>query len=222
MKGAILGVVGVAGVGAVVAGGGGGPDDFIGIVKRPPSAVYAAFSDLGPGGDKSMQVPKKGGFASKLTQRVVKVPNEQVKLELLIDDEALVTAEVQLSPEGEGTRIAAELDFNDELLRRIIEEQGEEFKVPSFAFQEFLIDQVFAQAMAEITERIEQGKPLLSLADTHSRWSGDSDRPGTFSERSSDPAWPQGQSARPQMHARPALDPDQERQRVSRDNRSGY
>jgi hypothetical protein len=107
MKGAIFGAVGVCGVGAaVVGGGGGGPDDFVAVVSKPPSAVYAAFADIGPPGDKTEIVPKKGGYAAKLTRRVIKVPNEQVKFEFLIDDEALLTAEVQMSAEGSGTRLA--------------------------------------------------------------------------------------------------------------------
>ncbi len=219
MKGAIIGAVGVCGVGAAVVGGGGGqPDDFIAVVSKPPSTVYAAFEAIGPSGEKSELLPKKGGGTGKITQRVVKVPNEQVKVEFLIDDEALLTAEVQLSPEGTGTRLAAELDFNDALLRRIMKEQGEEFPVPAFVFQDFLIDQVFAHAMTEMVEQIEAGKPLMSLADTHARWGRDeSMRGGTFSHTSSPhhSGWQPRQSARPQLNPRPALDPDGVRQRPS-------
>jgi hypothetical protein len=217
VKGAIFGAVGVCGVGAAVVGGGGGPDDFVAVVSKPPSAVYAAFADIGPPGEKSELVPKQGGGMGKITQRVVKVPNEQVKVEFLIDDEALLTAEVQLSAEGSGTRMAAELDLNDALLRRIMEEQGEDFAIPSFAFQDFLIDQVFAHAMAETVERIERGQPLLSLADTHARWGRDNPTNlGTFSH-TSEPhgAWQGRRAAGPQLNPRPALDLDAARQRPS-------
>jgi len=214
MKGALLSGVGVCGIGAAVVGGaGGGPNDFIAVLSKPPSVVYAAFSDIGPAGDKSEIVPKKNGFAGKFTQRVIRVPNEQVKLEFLVDDEALLTAEVQLSAEGSGTRLAAELDFNDALLRRLVEESGEEFPVPSFAFQDFLIDQAFAHAMTDVVERIEKGKPLLSLADTHDRWGREDGSGGTFSHSSSASSWKQREAVRPQMNARPTLDPDAERQR---------
>ena len=217
MKGIILGGVGVCGIGAAVVGGaGGGPNDFIAVVSKPPSVVYAAFSDIGAAGDKSEIVPKKNGFAGKFTQRVIRVPNEQVKLEFLVDDEALLTAEVQLSAEGSGTRLAAELDFNDALLRRLVKESGEEFPVPSFAFQDFLIDQGFAQAMKGAVDRIEAGQPLLSLSETQALWSDDYSRPGTFSHRSSHSAWGQRQSVRPQMNARPALDPNAARNDLSR------
>lgn len=220
MKGAIIGTLGLAGVGVAVVGGGGGrPDDFIGIVSKPPAVVYAAFEGLGPAGEKSEIIPKKGGGTGKITQRLVKVQNEQVKLEILIDDEALITAEVQMSPEGQGTRLAAELDFNDGLLRRIMREQGEKFTIPSFAFQEFLIDQVFAHAMTEMVEQIEKGKPLMSIADTHARWGRDSGsaRPGTFSHTSAPygSSWQQREAVRPQLNARPALNPDEARERPS-------
>jgi hypothetical protein len=214
----MLGAVGVCGVGAAVVGGGDGPDDFVAVVNRPPAAVYAAFADIGPPGEKSELVPKKGGGTGKITQRVVKVPNEQVKVEFLVDDEALLTAEVQLSAEGSGTRLAAELDFNDGLLRRIMKEQNEDFVIPSFAFQDFLIDQVFAQAMTEMVERIERGEKLLSLADTHARWGRDNPTDlGTFSH-TSEPygsEWQGRRAARPQLNPRPALDPDAARQRPS-------
>ena len=210
MKGAILGAMGVAGVGAVVVGGGGGPNDFIAVVSKPPSVVYAAFAQLGDAGDKTDTIPKKAGGVAKLTRRVVKVQNEQVKFEFLIDGEALVTAEVQMAPEGSGTRLAAEFDFDDDLLRRMVKESGAEFPVPPIAFQDFLIDQVFAQAMKEAVDRIEAGQPLLSLADTQARWgSGSTPRPGTFSEVSGPSRWQQYQATRPQLDTRPALNPNQ-------------
>ena len=123
MKGVMLGVVGIGGIGgaALMGAGGGGPDDFIRTVNRPPQAVYAAFSALGREGD--VAIPTGNGWGARVVQRVVKVPNEQVKLEVLVDGEALVTAEVRFAPDGTGTRVAAELDFNDRLLKRIVEEQ---------------------------------------------------------------------------------------------------
>ena len=217
MKGAMLGGVGVCGIGAAVVGGGGsGPNDFVAVVSKPPSAVYAAFSDLGPAGDKSEFVPKRNGGSGKLTKRVVRVPNENVRFEFLIDEQPLLTAEVQLAAEGSGTRMAAEIDFDDQLLGRIMEESGAEFPaVPSFVFQEFLIDQVFAQAMKDVVERIEKGQPLLSLTDAHERWGRESSNSGTFSRSPGSSGWRQQQAVRPQMSTQPALDPDEVRQRPS-------
>jgi hypothetical protein len=90
-----------------------------------------------------------------------------------------------------------------------VEESGAEFPVPSFVFQEFLIDQVFAQAMTETVERIERGQGVLSLADTHARWGREDGRSGTFSHTSRPygSGYSPRQSARPQMDASPTLDP---------------
>ena len=216
MKGAILGAVGVCGVGAVAVGGGGGPDDFIAVVSKPPSAVYAAFAQLGDAGNETVQIPKEAGGFGSFTRRFVKVQNEQVKFEFLINGETLVTAEVQMAPEGTGTRLAAEFDFDDDLLRRIVKEAGGELPVPPIAFQDFMIDQAFAQIMRESVERIEAGQPLLSLNDTHARWGSGTSRGGTFSEVSSHSRWQQHQSVQPQLSTRPALDPSAAAQDVSR------
>ncbi len=207
MKGVVLGVVGVGGIGTFAVVGGGGPNDYIGVTSRSPAAVYAAFSELGHEGQVSIPV-QEGGWGSRVTQRIVKVPNEQVKLELAIDDEVLVSAEVQLEPEGEGTKVAAELELNQRLMTRLMKEAGAP-PMPTFAFQDFLIDQVFAQAMSEMMTRIEEGKPLLSLAETHARWGSD-DRDGP---RRASGTWQQHQAARPEMSARPMMNPNAERLR---------
>ncbi len=206
MKGMAFGVVGIGGVGAAaVMGGGSGPNDFIGNVSRPPEVVYAAFSQIAPAGELSL--PSKDGWGARFKQRIVKVANEKVKLEVLIDDAPLITAEVQFAPgENNGTRVAAELDFDADVLNKIIEEQGAP-PIPGFAFQEFLIDQVFAQAMGEMVSHIESGKPLLSLAATHERWGGgDSPRRAVATYRTETMIRQHG-AARPQMSARPQLDP---------------
>jgi hypothetical protein len=226
VKGAIIGAVGVCGVSAAVVGGsGGGPDDFTAVLSKPPSVVYAAFAELGPEGENSVVVPKGNGFTGKFTQRLVKVANEQVKLEVLIDDEALLTAEVQLAPDGSGTRLAAELDFNEGVVRRLVEESGQKIPMPPFALQDFLIDQVFAHAMTEMVDRIEAGKPLLSLADTRDRWGrGGGGGLGTFSETSAPYGsnWAPPATTRPQMSTSPTLNPEVERQRPSGPSYSGY
>jgi hypothetical protein len=79
-----------------------------------------------------------------------------------------------------------------------------------------MIDQVFAQAMRESVERIEAGKPLLSLDDSHARWGSGSSRGGTFSEVSRHSGWQQYQAVQPQLSTRPALDPSAAAQDVSR------
>jgi len=209
MKGVVLGVVGVGGIGTfAVVGAGGGPNDYIGVTSRSPEAVYAAFSELGSEGEISIPV-QEGGWGSRITQRIVKVPNEQVKLELAIDQEVLISAEVQLAPEGEGTKVAAELDINQRLVSQLMKEAGAP-PMPTFAFQDFLIDEVFAQAMSEMMTRIEEGKPLLSLAETHARWGSDdrNDRARQASE-----TWERDEAARPEKTPRPMMNPNDERLR---------
>jgi hypothetical protein len=206
VKAIMLGVAGVGGVGAAAyMGTGGGPDDFIGHVNKSPQAVYAAFSALGPAGEISL--PGARGWGSGVKQRIVKVANEQIKIEVEINGETLVSAEVQLSPEGDGTRIAAELDFNSAAMNELVKEAGGP-PVPTFAFEEYLLDQAFAHAMREAVERIEEGKPLLSLAATRARWGSDSSSRGSTSGTRSSGTWEQRQAVRPQMDARPTLNPN--------------
>jgi hypothetical protein len=207
MKGIFLGVVGLGGIGTVAyVGGGAGPNDYVGIVNKPPEAVYSAFSALGPEGVTS--IPTVDGWGARIVQRVIKVPNEQVKLELLIDDEPLITAEVQMAPAENGTRLAAELDFNQAMMTRILEEHGET-GLPSFVFQEFMIDQVFARAMGEMVEQIESGQPLASLSATRARWGNGGGGPSSVSGRRVSTTWQQRGAVRPQVDARPTLDPNQ-------------
>ena len=200
MKAIILGVVGIGGVGTAGYYGFGpsGPDDFIRTTAKAPQAVYAAFDRLGQTGETI--VPSSNG--KRIVQRVTKVPNQQVKLELLVDETAVVTAEVQLTPDGTGTRIAAELDVDTSAINEAAGVPGGG-GIPQFAFQDYLVDQVFARAMGEVVDRIEQGKPLLSLAATRARWDHGGDRPRTSGASSVRP-----QSVRPQLDARPTLDPN--------------
>jgi len=217
----MLGVVGVGGVGAATYMGSGGPDDFIGHVNKSPQAVYAAFSALGPEGEIS--VPGRGGWGSRAKQRIVKVANQQVKIELEIDGEILATAEVQVSPEGDGTRLAAEIDFNKSAMNDLLQEAGGE-PIPTFAFEDYLLDQVFAQAMQEMVSRIEEGKPLLSLAATRSRWGSGNGTRGSGPSAGSSPSgtWQQRQAVRPQLDASPTIDPNAAARQQMRTDPTGY
>lgn len=203
MKSIMFGVAGVGGIGAVALSTGGGADDFTAVVSKPPAVVYAAFSELGPAGE--IHFPTIDGWGARLKQRVVKVQDEQVKLEILVDEEALITAEVQLAPDGEGTRLAAELDLNQSLLTRIMREQGVP-TIPTMAFEDMLVDHAFGTAMREAVDRIERGTPLMSIWETHQRW-GSANGSGTFSYRSPNGTWREP-AVRPQVVPRPALDPD--------------
>lgn len=208
MKGMFLGVVGLGGIGtAAYMGGGAGPNDYVGHVGKSPEAVYAAFAGLGQAGEIS--IPRHDGKGA-MVQRVTKVHNELVKLELEVDGAALMTAEVHIAPDGEkGTRVAAEFDLDSARLREVVRDAGGgEIAIPEFAFQETMIDMVFARAMGEMVEQIESGQPLASLSATRARWgSGDGGPSGAAPVRPSG-GWQQRSAVRPQMDARPAVDPN--------------
>lgn len=202
----MLGTVGVMGVGAaVVAGPGGGPNDYVGVVSKPPAAVYAALSQLGTEGVETTPTYKGG----QMVQRIVKVANEQLKLELEVDGEMILSVEVQLAPEGSGTRIAAEFELNTDAIRKVMHEASNgEMALPILPMEEYLMDQMFAQAMAEMATRIEGGQPLLSLAEAQDRWGRTDADAGTFREMSRHMFVPPQHSTSPQMSTEPAIDPD--------------
>ena len=211
MKGLILGVMGVGAAGTVYVSTSGTatPNDFIGVVHKSPAQVYAAFSSMAPEGVQS--VPSPDGWGSRFVQRIVKVPNEQVKMELLIDDRRILLAEIQLQPaEGNATQVAAEFDFDLALLSQIAREHGAgDDALPILSVPEGLIDHTFAMVMREMVADIEAGRPLKSLADTGSRWgSGGRERPASDAMRAR-AEWQQRASVQPQSDARPAVDPNE-------------
>lgn len=206
VKAVILGVAGIGGMGAAAfVGGGGGPDDFIGHVNKPPQAVYAAFSALGPEGEVS--APARGGWGSGFKQRIVKVAGEQVKLEFEVDGAVLISADIQFSPEGDGTRIAAEVDFDEEAMREMLRKAGGT-ELPAFAYEEYLLDQAFAHVMKEAVSRIEEGKPLHSLHETRARWGRDGSTRGSRVTPQGAGGGERREAVRPQLDARPAIDPN--------------
>lgn len=222
MKGIVMGVVGLGGVGAAayVGTGTGGPDDFIAHVNKSPQAVYAAFSALGPEGE--IALPGEKGWGSRVRQRITKTANEEVKLVVEVDGKELISAEVEMTPEGDGTRIAAEFDFDEQAMNALIREAGAE-GLPSMAFEEWMMDQAFAEVMKGAVSRIEEGKPLLSLYETRARWGRDSSTPasGRTSGTRVSETWEQRQRTRPQLDARPALNPNEATREHSRGRNTG-
>jgi hypothetical protein len=77
--------------------------------------------------------------------------------------------------------------------------------------------------MSEAVSRIEEGKPLLSLTETRTRWGngGGGTRGSRPSTRGSQ-AWEQREAVRPQMDARPAIDPNAAARRQMNQGRSDY
>lgn len=212
MKAVILGVVAIGGIGTAGLHGLGksGPDDFVRTTNKSPTEVYTALVGAGPAGDTVIRA-----HGRRLVQRVTKVPNEKVKFELLVDSTPILSAEWQLSPDGTGTRIAAEADVDLEAIRRIADEEGvSDRSLPNFARSEDVVDAMFARSMDQTIDRLEQGKPIASLAAMRAQWSRDDDAPelaaasrrleamrAQFDARSQ-------QGTRPQLNTRPALDPN--------------
>lgn len=213
MKAIILGMVGIGGIGTAGYYGLGesGPDDFIRTTSKSPASVYNALVAFGPAGDTLISAHA----GRRLVQRVTKVPNEQVKLELLIDSTPILSAELQLSPDGTGTRIAAEADVDLDAIHRIADEAGlSDRSLPNFARGEDVIDAMFARAMDEMVDRIEQDKPLTPLADSWAQSSRGGDTPEVVAASRRLEAMHQRLGTRQQLGTRPqhgthpALDPN--------------
>lgn len=220
MKEIILGVAAIGGVGtaAYVGLGGKAVDDFVRVTAKSPQAVYNAMAGLGQSGEHVIPSPD-GKHVMKM--RMVKVPNERIVIEFTIDGDALISGEVLLTPEGTGTRIAAELDVDIQGITALAEEAGAgpvAIPMPAFAMQDYLVDQVFARMMDEMVDRIEQGKPLLSLAATRERWGRDQTSGRGNSVHGSGA---RGETARPQLSTRPSLDPNAAARRQLQGTRPG-
>src|SRR5262245_12703693 len=82
MRALLAGIAAVSLGGTAFWAGSAGPD-FDRQVKRSPSEVYAAFSALGPAGDITYPAERD---RPAITRRVVKVPNESIQLEYLLDN----------------------------------------------------------------------------------------------------------------------------------------
>jgi hypothetical protein len=162
MRAVLIGVVGMSlsGVAAVVGTGGGAPNDYRAVVGRSPEAVYAAFAPLGAEGEQPVAVP---GIPLQVTQRITKVPNQQVRLEILVEGDPLLTAEVHLASAGGGgsTQVSAEVDVNRAPIERVIVASGGE--VPDGVLDHGRVDALFAEAMKDMMDDVEAGRPLTSV-----------------------------------------------------------
>jgi hypothetical protein len=110
--------------------GGAAGGDFTRGDNRPRRSSRSA----GDAGDR-LKSFHEGRGSGTLTRRFVKVQNEQVKFESLVNGEALVTAEVQMAPEGSGTRLAAEVRLRRRFAAADRRGIGREFPVPPIVFQ---------------------------------------------------------------------------------------
>lgn len=168
MKSVIFGMVALGTTGAVVIGAkASGPNDYVGTVARPPSALYAAFSALGREGAEAMPLP---GSTFQITQRITKVLDEELRLDMLADGRELLSIELEFAPVdgGTATEVSAEIDVDEAAVSRMIETMGQ--PLPPGVMQEHLIDTAFAQALHEMIERVDAGETLPPLGLSQARW----------------------------------------------------
>lgn len=195
-------VTGVGVVGAALTGGASGPNDYSGVVGRPPQAVYAAFAALGVEGEEPVQI---AGLPLTVSQRITKVPGERVRLELMVTGDVLLTADVHLQSanRGRATQVDAEVDVNQAPLERVIEASRN--RVPNGVLDHARIDNMFRSAMTDMMAQVEAGRPLRSVAaifaGRDSRPSGASAPPPRAAAQ-----WPQESDASPQWGASTATE----------------
>jgi hypothetical protein len=187
--------------------------DFERILNRPQMEVYAAFSALAPEGTVSIPDPKSG---RRVTFKVTKVNGELIGYEFLLDDRAVVEAELSFAAVGENsgqTRMTAEVDFDEAALGSALEmESGLALSLLS----ERMIDREFARLMGHIAGEVESRRPLapvgMDLASLR-RARAEFRAAARSHEAGTDP----GAAARPMTRAEPMLDPD----RAAAANRRG-
>ena len=205
MKGAVLGTMAVCGVGgATYYGVGTGPNDYVGTINKAPDSVYATFAAaMGPEGITAL--PSHDGWPARLQQRVSKTPGEEVRIEFVIDNQALATMEIDFAAEGPAaTRIAAEIDLNAAALAALAD-AGPGDAMAFMAMGEGIIDMAFAQTMAEMVADVEKGQPLTSFAMLSRSWGTSNTR---LQSRMNGAGDYRAQTIRPDASARPMVDPN--------------
>ena len=214
MRGAVFGTMAMCGVGgAAYVGVGSGPDDYVGTINKSPDAVYAAFaSAMGPEGITAL--PSHDGWPARLQQRVSKTPDEEVRIDFIVENATLLSMEVDFAAEGQAaTRIAAEVDIDAAALASIAD-VGPGDAMAFMAMNEGLIDMAFAQTMAEMVQDVEKGTPLESFAMLSRSWGNGNAR---VQSRANRPGDYRGERSRPDATVRPMVDPN----RAARDHLDG-
>jgi len=205
MRGAMLGAMAVCGAGgAAYVGVGGGPNDYVGIVNRSPQAVYSAFAaSMGPEGITSL--PSRDGWPGEFSQRVSKTAPEEVRLELVAKGTTIVTIEIDFAAEGEGaTRVAGEIDIDSAAMAQLADAEGAD-AMAMMAMGDGLIDMAFANAMGEMVEDVERGRPLANFAALSRGWGDSNSRVRSRANNSGDY---RGERIRPDASTRPMVDPN--------------
>lgn len=170
---AMLGGLSVLGAGGIYLLTGTPGPDFDRIVSKPPMAVYAAFSALGPEGEVT-QGPTVD-MPHRVTRRIEKKAGESISYEILFDDRPVVDVDLHFAaaPDNKGTRLTAEFDMRPYELGTDFQTDG---GIALSMVPTGYIDQQFANFMNGLADDIEAGRPLppLDLAHTGLRRGHDS------------------------------------------------
>ena len=212
MKSMLIGAIGLGAGGLAYAGM--DSADFDRVVARPPQAVYAAFSALGPEGVTTLT--RAEGIDRKVSTRISKTLGEAIRYEILLDDRPVVTADLAFAPaeDGKGTRMTAELDIDAfEIGSAYQTEAGIALSLVPDSF----IDARFAAFMADMVEDVEAGRPLPPLRADRAGVQRRDDPEASAASRQRAARRQQREASRPMMRPRPMLDPD----RVAREHRRG-
>lgn len=204
MKGFIIGVAGLGAGGAAWYGI--DTPDFDRTINRSPTAVYTAFARLSNEG--TVRAPADNELGREIAIRTSKERGKSLRYEIMVDNRAVLTADLNFEPAGDGTnatRVTAELDIDALEIGSALEtDAGLALSmVPDSYF-----DAQFARFMDDLADRVESGRPLPPLRGdalgmgVHRRASADVD------ERRRDASREQRAAVRPMTEARPMVDPN--------------
>ncbi|HEX8194250.1 MAG TPA: hypothetical protein VF552_15250 [Allosphingosinicella sp.] len=154
MKSLVFAVAGL-GVGGAAIMGADSPD-YDGTVRMSRAEVYAAFSAIAPEG--TVVIPETDENGRKVSVRVAKDGGESIRYEVLLDDRAVVTAELEFEPAGDAqTRMTAELDIDGYALGSSFQTEA---GVAMAMVPDGVVDAQFAELMREMVAEVEAGRPL--------------------------------------------------------------
>jgi hypothetical protein len=201
MKGLLVAMAGM-GVGGAAYFGTDSPD-FDQVVHMSRHEVYTAVSALAPEG--TTVVPVDDGRAQQVSIRVAKESGESIRYEILFDDRAVLTADLDFAPAGDAeTRMTAEIDIDAYGLGSAFENEG---GMALAMMPESLLDGQFATLMGEMVKQLESGRPLRPLGlDTAGVRRHDRDV--SVAERRSDAERARRAAAAPMVRPEPMMRPD--------------
>jgi hypothetical protein len=157
MKGLVFAVAGL-GVGGAAYVGADSPD-YDGMVRMSRTEVYQAFSAVAPEG--TVVVPDTESLGRKVSVRVTKALGESIRYEVLVDDRAVVTADLGFAAAGDAqTRMTAELDVDAAAIGSTLQTEG---GIALAMVPDSYFDTQFAALMREMVVQVESGRPLSEV-----------------------------------------------------------